>query len=227
MVMRARSAEEPEAAEALAELCRSYWKPVYAFLRHQGNSQHDSEDLTQGFFAMLLNRGSLTKVCEEHGRLRSFLLTAVKRFAASEHERACALKRGGRALHLTLDSGEAEQAFQVEPATQVTPELLFERQWALSLLNSVLATLQSEYARDGRGHVFEALRDRLSAEGDPDALARVAERLRMTEGAVKVAVFRLRQRYRRLLQEEIAKTVDSADEVNAEIAHLFKVFSRS
>jgi DNA-directed RNA polymerase specialized sigma24 family protein len=226
VVLRARDLGKPQAAEALAELCKTYWKPVYAFLRHQGNSPHDAEDLTQGFFAMLLNRGSLSHVAEGQGRLRSFLLVAVKRFAASEHERACALKRGGGVLHVPLDADEAERACRFEPTTQVTPELLFERQWALALLDRVLAKLSAEYAKDGRGHVFEALKERLSADGDADTLAQVAAELGMNEGAVKVAVFRLRQRYRRVLHEEIALTVDSANEVNAEIAHLFKVFSQ-
>lgn len=224
VVLRARQRGEPLAAEALAELCKSYWKPVYAFLRRQGNAPHDAEDLTQGFFAMLLERDSLASVEESKGRLRSFLLVAVKRFAANEHERASALKRGGGTLHVALDADEAEQACVIEPATEVTPELLFERQWALALLDTVLKKLRVEYATGGRDRVFDALKERLSADGDVETLAQTAALLGMNEGAVKVAVFRLRQRYRRLLHEEIALTVDSPSEVNAEIVHLFKVF---
>jgi RNA polymerase sigma-70 factor (ECF subfamily) len=217
---------EPHAAEALAELCKSYWKPVYAFLRRQGNAPHDAEDLTQGFFAMLLERESFANVEETKGRLRSFLLVAVKRFAANEHERATALKRGGGAIHLTLNPEEAEQACMIEPATEVTPELLFERQWALALLERVLQKLREQYAQDGRERLFDTLKDRLSADGDPGTMADAAAALGMNEGAVKVAVFRMRQRYRRVLHEEIAVTVDSPSEVNDEIVHLFKVFGR-
>lgn len=227
VVLRARQQGEPHAAEALAELCKTYWKPVYAFLRRQGNSPHDAEDLTQGFFAMLLERDSLATVEETKGRLRSFFLVAVKRFAVNEHERASALKRGGGTVHVALDADEAEQACVFEPATGVTPELLFERQWALALLDMVLKKLRAEYAKDGRDRVFDALKDRLSADGDATTLAATAATLGMNEGAVKVAVFRMRQRYRRLLHEEIALTVDSPSEVNAEIMHLFKVFGQN
>lgn len=226
MVLRARQHGEPHAAEALAELCKAYWKPVYAFLRSQGRSRHDAEDLTQGFFAMLLGRDSLASVEETKGRLRSFFLVAVKRFAANEYERASALKRGGGVAHVVLDTEEAEQGGGFEPATGITPELLFERQWALALLDTVLKKLRAEYAKDGRDRVFDALKDRLSADGDASTLASVASTLGMNEGALKVAVFRMRQRYRRLLHEEIALTVDSPEEVNAEIMHLFKVFSQ-
>lgn len=225
LVLRSRQQSEPKAAEALAELCKAYWKPVYAFLRRQGNATHDAEDLTQGFFAMLLERESFASVEESKGRLRSFLLVALKRFAANEHERASALKRGGGITHVALDADEAEQACAIDPATDVTPELLFERQWALALLDSVLKKLRLEYEHGGRGRVFEALKDRLSADGDATTLAQTAATLGMNEGAVKVAVFRMRQRYRRLLHEEITLTVDSPEEVNNEIAHLFKVFS--
>jgi DNA-directed RNA polymerase specialized sigma24 family protein len=227
LVIRARDQGEPKAAEALAELCKVYWKPVYAYLRGMGNSAHDAEDLTQGFFAMLLERGSFTQVEAGKGRLRSFLLVALKRFAANEHERAIALKRGGGVAHVALDAGEAEEAFFVEPASETTPELLFERQWALTLLDTVLAKLRTEYEKGGRGPVFDALKDRLSADGDGTTLSQIGEGLGMNEGAVKVAVFRLRQRYRRLLKDEITLTVDSPEEVNDEIMHLFRVFGQA
>ena len=226
IVLRARQQGEPRAAEALAELCKTYWKPVYAFLRRQGNTPHDAEDLTQGFFAMLLERDSFADVEESKGKLRSFLLVAVKRFAANEFERSSALKRGGGKMTVALDADEAEQSFVIEPSTQVTPELLFERQWALALLDTVLKKLRAECAKDGRDRVFDALKDRLSADGDTATLAHTAATLGMNEGAMKVAVFRMRQRYRRLLHDEIALTVDSPSEVNDEIVHLFKVFGQ-
>lgn len=226
IVLRARQHGEPHAAEALAQLCKTYWKPVYAFLRRQGNTPHDAEDLTQGFFAMLLERDSLASVEEAKGRLRSFLLMAVKRFAANEHERANALKRGGRIVHVALDAEEAEQDCVMEPSTDVTPDVLFERQWALALLDTVLKKLRAEYAKDGRERVFDALKDRLSADGEAAKLAQTAAELGMNEGAVKVAVYRMRQRYRRVLHDEIALTVDSPDEVEGEIGHLFEIFGR-
>jgi RNA polymerase sigma factor (sigma-70 family) len=226
IVLAARSGG-PEAAAALSEICRAYWRPIYSFLRRQGNGPHDAEDLTQGFFASLLERESLATVDEAKGRLRSFLLVALKRFAANMYERSRAQRRGGGALHVPIDTEHAEEHYTAEPATNVTPEHLFERQWALTLLDSVLASLRESYARDGRARVFDALKDRLSTDGDPQSLAHVAESLGMTEAATKVAVFRMRQRYKRLLQEQIAQTVESPSEVNDEIAHLFKVFSET
>lgn len=225
MVLKARDTDDPAAAAALAELCRVYWYPVYSFLRRQGNGPHDAEDLTQGFFASFLARGSLATVDEAKGRLRSFLLVAVKRFAASQHERDKAQRRGGGAPHIPIDTLHAEERYTAEPSTTLAPDVLFEKQWALTLLDTVLGLLRQDYARTGRATIFDALKDRLSTDGDPSSLAQVATSLGMNEGAVKVAVFRLRQRYRRILHEQIALTVDSPGEVNAEIAHLFKVFS--
>lgn len=227
LVLAARDQGAPSAAMALTELCKVYWKPVYAFLRRQGNTAHDAEDLTQGFFAMLLERGSFSQVEEGKGRLRSFLLVALKRFAANEHERETALKRGGGVAHVALDANAAEEACAVDPGTEVTPELIFERQWALALLDTVLTKLRTEYQKSGRGNVFKALKDRLSADGDGVTLSQIGQGLNMNEGAVKVAVFRLRQRYRRILHDEITLTVDSPEEVNDEIMHLFRVFGQN
>jgi len=224
VVLQARNVDDPAAAGALAELCRAYWYPVYSFLRRQGNAPHDAEDLTQGFFAALLERGSLATVDEAKGKLRSFLLVAVKRFAASQYERDHAQRRGGNAVHVPINTGIAEERYTAEPATSLAPDVLFEKQWALTLLDTVLAKLREDYARDEREGIFDALKERLSADGDPATLASVAEQLGMNEGAVKVAVHRLRQRYRRVLREQIELTVDSPGEVDAEIQHLFKVF---
>ena len=226
MVILAGQGGGAKAEEALAELCKTYWKPVYAFLRRQGKLEHDAEDLTQGFFAMLLERGSFSHVEKGVGRLRSFLLVALKRFAANEYTRATALKRGGGVSHLILDSNVAEEAGAVDPGTDVTPEVIFERQWALALLDSVFGKLRLEYQKSGRENVFEILKSRISADGDEETLALLGEKLGMSEGAVKVAVFRLRQRYRRILQEEIMRTVDSPEEVDDEIRYLFRVFGQ-
>lgn len=224
-MLRAKSNHSPEAMPALAELCSIYWRPVYAFLRRQGNSPHDAEDLTQGFFAALLERGSLASVEAAKGKLRSFLLVAVKRFAANQYEHDHALKRGGAQLPLSLDWLEAEERYRLEPATQESPDWLFERQWALALLDQVLEQLRKDYGRDGRETVFEALKNRITVDGDPDTFATVAEGLGMTAGALRVALCRLRQRYSQLLHEEIARTVESPSEVREEIAHLLRVFS--
>jgi DNA-directed RNA polymerase specialized sigma24 family protein len=224
VVLAAKHASSPEGARALETLCRIYWHPAYFFLRRQGRSPQDAEDLTQGFFASILQRGSLATVEEAKGRLRSFLLVALKRFAAGEHERAMMQKRGGGIQHVSIDAQTAEERYVAEPVTHLTPELLFERQWAVTLLDTVLKKLRAEYARDGREVVFDALKDRLSADGDPATLGSVAGAIAMNEGAVKVALHRLRQRYRRVLNEEIAFTVDSPEEVQEEIVHLFKVF---
>jgi DNA-directed RNA polymerase specialized sigma24 family protein len=221
VVLRARSTD-PAAGAALAELCRMYWRPVYSFLRRQGNASHDAEDLTQGFFVMLLDRESFVTVDEAKGRLRSFLLVALKRFAANEYERERAQKRGGAVAHVPIDTGDAEEHYTAELATGLAPDSLFERQWAITLLETVMAKLREAYARDGREALFEALKGRFSADGDPALLAAVAQQLGMNVGAVKVAVHRMRGRYRKLLRSEIALTVDSPREVDEEIMHLFK-----
>jgi RNA polymerase sigma-70 factor (ECF subfamily) len=223
VVFQARSAD-PASGAAVAELCRMYWRPVYSFLRRQGNASHDAEDLTQGFFVMLLDQGSFATVDEAKGRLRSFLLVALKRFAANEYQRGRTQKRGGAVRHVPIDSGDAEDHYAAELATGLTADLLFEREWAITLLDTVLAKLREDYARDGREGVFDALKGRFSANDDPASLASVAEQLGMSESAVKVAAHRMRQRYRKLLRRQIALTLDSPREVDEEIMHLFRVF---
>jgi DNA-directed RNA polymerase specialized sigma24 family protein len=226
MVFRARSTD-PAAGAALSELCRVYWRPVYSFLRRQGNASHDAEDLTQGFFVMLLDQESFASVDEARGRLRSFLLVALKRFAANEYQRGRTQKRGGSVMHVPLDIGDAEEHYTAEPATGLAPDLMFEKQWAVTLLDTVLAKLREDYARDGREGIFDALKGRFTTDDDPALLASVADQLGMKEGAVKVAMHRMRQRYRTLLRSQIALTVDSPREVDEEIMHLFKVFGDS
>jgi RNA polymerase sigma-70 factor (ECF subfamily) len=221
VVLRARSSD-PAAGAALAELCRMYWRPVYSFLRRQGNASHDAEDLTQGFFAMLLDQESFAAVDEAKGRLRSFLLVALKRFAANAYQRERTQKRGGAVTHVPIYTDDAEEHYRAELATGLAPDLLFERQWAITLLDTVLAKLRLAYARDGREELFEALKGRFSVDGDPTMLASVATQLGMNESAVKVAAHRMRERYRKLLRSQIALTVDTPDEVDEEIMHLFK-----
>jgi RNA polymerase sigma-70 factor (ECF subfamily) len=224
IVLRAQGVD---ADAALAQLCQMYWRPIYSFLRRQGNNPHDSEDLTQGFFAMLLSQESFAHIDEAKGRLRSFLLVALRRFAANEYQRHRAQKRGGALAHIPIDTGSAEEYYSAELATEIAPDLLFEKQWAIALLDTVMAKLRAVYVRDGREALFDALKGRFSAEADPTLLGCVAKELGMAESAVKVALHRMRERYRKLLRSEIALTVESPDEVDEEIMHLFKVLGES
>jgi RNA polymerase sigma factor (sigma-70 family) len=222
MVVAAQDRASPQATEALAALCRTYWYPLYAFIRRQGFDADQAHDLTQGFFARLLEKDFLQAADPQRGKFRAFLLTACKHFLANELDRAQALKRGGGQTILSLDHGTADQRYRREPAHSLTPERLFERRWALTLLQQVLARLREEFHGSSRGRLFDALKAALTA--DPNALPYrpLAERLSMSEGAVRVAVHRLRQRYRDLLREEIAQTVDAPEQVEEEIRHLFQ-----
>ncbi len=199
-------------------MCENYWFPVYAFVRRAGHSAEDAQDLTQEFFVRLLDKHFLAAADRKKGRFRTFLLTAVKRFLANEYDRIQAKKRGGGQTILSLEGLEAR--YCREPADTLTPERIFERQWALSLLDQVLARLQAEMTADGKAALFDALKDHLTGSQSA-GYATTAARLGMTEGAVKAAAHRLRQRYRELLREEIAQTVASPDEIEEEIRYLF------
>jgi len=220
MVVAAADQGGEAAQVALADLCQAYWYPLYAFLRRRGHSAEDAADLTQGFFAVLLEKGYLADADPERGRFRSFLLTAIGRFASKEHDRAAAQKRGGGRLILSLDFGEGEKRYQREPADNWTPERIFERRWALTLLDRTLARLRQDHEAAGKLPLFEALKGFLTAEAAPGPLRQVAEQLGMTEGAGKVAVHRLRQKYRDLLRAEIAQTLGAAEDVEDELAVL-------
>ena len=215
----ARGDATPRAAAAMEELCRSYWYPLYAFIRRRGYASHEAEDLTQGFFARLLDKHGLAGIDPAKGKFRAFLLAALKHFLANERDRAAAQRRGGGATIIRLDGLDAETRYGLEPAHELTPERLFERRWALTVLEQVLARLQAEFTAGGRGALFDALKDFLAGSGSRP-YARVAEELKMTEGAVKVAVHRLRRRYRELLREEIAQTVADPREIDEEIGYL-------
>jgi RNA polymerase sigma-70 factor (ECF subfamily) len=223
VVVAARRRSSPESREALATLCRAYWYPLYAFVRRQGYSAADAQDLTQGFFARLLQKQFLAAVEREKGKFRSFLLAAMKHFLANERDRARAQKRGGGAIVSleTLDFETAESRYRREPAHNVTAERIFERRWALTLLDRVLDRLVAEYAVAGKALLFEQLKDCLTAPDSARSYAELAATLAMTEGAVKVAVHRLRRRYRELLRDEIAQTVADPREVDDEIRQLF------
>jgi RNA polymerase sigma factor (sigma-70 family) len=205
------------ARAALAQLCQAYWYPLYSFVRRRGYAPHDAQDLTQGFFAQLLEKRGLEGVDPERGRFRTFLLASLKHFLANEWDRTHALKRGGGLTILSLDEESAESRYRLEPSHPMTPERHFERQWALTLLDQVLQTLQEEYHTEGKGDLFEELKTVL--DGQPGAYADMAARLRRSEGAIKVAVHRLRHRYRKLLRARIAATVGERD-VEDELRHL-------
>jgi RNA polymerase sigma factor (sigma-70 family) len=216
-----------EAKLALNDLCGLYWQPVYAFVRRKGNSPADAEDLTQGFFAELLSRGSLDGVAEEKGRLRTFLLKAVTRHMINEHEKTRAAKRGGGHALLSLDFESAESNYHIEPGHSITPELEFERQWAHQLLDHALAEARGEAERNGRSALFEDLKGLISLDATMVAYDEIAARHGLTEGAVKAAAHRLRQSFRAALRRAISQTVSTEEEIDDEIRHLFEVFGNS
>jgi RNA polymerase sigma factor (sigma-70 family) len=220
-VVSAGRNDTPDARNALEKLCRAYWFPIYAFVRRQGHGPHDAQDLTQDFFARLLEKNYLAEVDPARGRFRSFLLAALKHFLANEWDKAQAQKRGGGQVIIPIDAAVAETSWGSEPADHLTAEKIFERRWALTLLEQVLRRLRAEYVRDGKENLFEQLKPTLTEASRTVAYAEIAARLGTTEGAVKVAVHRLRQRYREVLRAEIADTVASPNEVEDEIRNLF------
>lgn len=224
MVLAAGRGDSTRARVALEKLCRTYWYPLYAFVRRLGRSPHDSEDFVQAFFAQCLEKNYLVAADQAKGRFRSFLLIALKRFLANEWDKERTRKRGGGTLTISLDALTAEQRYALEPAGQLSADRLFERRWALTLLDKVLARLREEQIAAGRSAAFEALKDSLTG-GRGTPYAELAVHLGTSEGAVKVAVHRLRQRYRELLEAEIATTVASPEDVAEERRYLLSVLS--
>lgn len=225
VVVAAGGGDSTRARAALEKLCRNYWYPLYAFVRRLGHGAHDAEDLVQSFFAVCLEKNYLGAADQTKGRFRSFLLLALKRFLANEWDKARTLKRGGTQATISLDSLSAEQRYALEPAEQLTAEKLFERRWALTLLDQVLARLREEQMSAGKSAQFEQLKECITAAGRGTPYAELATQLGTSEGAIKVMVHRLRQRYRELLEGEIANTVSSPDEIDAERRHLLAALS--
>jgi RNA polymerase sigma-70 factor (ECF subfamily) len=221
LVVSAGRNDTPNARNALEKLCRAYWFPIYAFVRRQGHGPHDAQDLTQEFFARLLEKKSLAGADPAKGRFRSFLLASLKHFLANEWDKTQAQKRGGGQFLIPIDVATAETSGGFEPTDEVTAEKIFERRWALTLLEQVLRRLRAEYVRDGKENLFEQLKPTLTEASRSVRYAEIAARLGTSEGAVKVAVHRLRQRYREVLHAEIADTVTSPGEVEDEIRNLF------
>jgi RNA polymerase sigma factor (sigma-70 family) len=215
--------QSPEADAALEKLCRTYWWPLYGFVRRHGYSPEEAQDLTQGFFALLLERRDFDAVRREKGRLRSYLLVSLKNFLGKAHRRSLALKRGdGRSL-VPLDELLARERGDLEPASALSADNVYERRWALTLLEQVLAKLEEEYRVAGNGLLFESLNELLAGESGAPSQADIAKKLGMTEHAVKQAFYRLRQCYRQLLQEEIAHTVAVPADIEDELRHFISV----
>lgn len=225
VVMAAARGENLQAGAALEKLCEAYWYPLYAFVRRLGHNSHDAEDVVQGFFARCVEKNYLHSVDQAKGRFRSFLLLALKRYLAKEHEKSHARKRGGGQAVIALDGLAAEQRYALEPAEQFSADKLYERRWALTLLEQVLSRLREEQAAAGRLEAFEQMKEFLQSGGRGTPHSELASRLGASEGSVKVAIHRLRRRYRELLDEEIAHTVATADEVAEERRHLRKALS--
>jgi RNA polymerase sigma-70 factor (ECF subfamily) len=205
---------------ALEELAQAYWFPLYAYIRRQGHNATEAEDLTQEFFTRLLEKKSLATVDRDKGKFRSFLLASVKHFLANEWDKSQSLKRGGRQTLVALDAMDAETRYRLEPADNLTPERHFERRWALAVLDQVAARLRQEYLDRNNGQLFEVLKGCLGAGGAAQDQAELAQRLGMSEGAARVAIHRLRKRYRELLRDEISQTVASPELVDEEIRYL-------
>jgi RNA polymerase sigma-70 factor (ECF subfamily) len=222
LVLAAGRGDAPEARSALAVLCRMYWYPLYAYVRRSGHPADEAKDLTQEFLTRLLEKRYLRAADAERGRFRCFLLTAFKRFLSRERQRARALKRGGGRGTLSLDFDQGESRFRIEPATDVTAEVLYERRFALAMLDQVTARLREEFERAGKPGAFDRLKVFLTGEARAPRYREVATATGTTEGAVKVAVHRLRRRFRDLVLAEVAQTVSTPEDVEEELRHLFE-----
>jgi RNA polymerase sigma-70 factor (ECF subfamily) len=221
VVLTAGQTGAPQAAESLERLCCAYWYPLYSYLRRRGRGPHDAEDLVQGFFERLVQGDYLQSVEQDKGRFRSFLLMALNRYVSDVGDRGRALKRGGGQAPVSLDDPESEARYCVEPVTHETPERIYERRWALAVMERAMRRLQAEFAAAARQRQFEALKEFLAREREETGYAAVAAQLGMTPGAVAVAVHRLRRRYRELVLDEIAQTLANPAEAEDEMRYLF------
>ena len=217
--------DEPDAQQALAELCQTYWYPLYAYVRRRVPNAHDAQDLTQAFFSHLLEKRTIARADRTRGRFRAFLLTALKHFLRNEWERARAEKRGGGSPTLSLDFDSGESRYQIEPTDEVTPETLYERRWVLTLLDLVLARVRAELTEAGKGAHFEPLKPALTGDATAADYESAAERLGLTVAAAKQAGYRLRKRYRQLFRAEVLRTVADAGEVDDEIRRILAVLA--
>lgn len=227
VVLAAGSEDSSAARVALETLCSAYWYPIYAFVRRRGGNPDDARDLTQGFLTSLLERRSFDDLSRERGRFRSFLLAALKHYLSNEAAHGRAHKRGGGAATLPLEFDSAEGRYVLEPAEPATPETIFERRWALTMMDAVLAALRLEWTAGGRTAEFDALKPCLLGETPAGGYAALARSLNTTEGAIKVAVHRLRRAFQDRLRARIAATVHSPNDVDDELRYLINVLSRN
>ena len=225
-VVLAVGVDSPQAGKALEQLCRAYWPPLYAYLRRDDHSEADAQDLVQGFFASLLARHSLEGLAPDRGKFRSFLLAALKHYLANESDRARALKRGGAVTLVSWEEEEAESTYHSAHADALVPDLAFEKSWALTLLNQVLALLRAEYSQAGKAALFDELQVYLTGDKGDAPYAETAARLHLREGALKMSIQRMRRRYGDLLRAEIAHTVSTPQEIDDEIRALFAAVRR-
>jgi DNA-directed RNA polymerase specialized sigma24 family protein len=226
-LVRTAGGDDTVSAVALSELCRLYWYPLYVFARRSGLNPPDSEDATQGFLARVIEKDYIARAREELGTLRSFLLRGLKNYLANERKAQRRLKRGGGQEVFSLDATDAERRYKLEPQDAQSPDVLFERRWATTVLNNVFEELRREYSASGKESLFDALKPTLAGErSEANSHASIGEALDMSEGAVKIAAYRMRQRFREILRDQVAQTVQSEEEVNGEILALFRVFSR-
>lgn len=213
------------AVEALGQLCQTYWMPLYSYLRKKGHQPAEAEDIVQSFLTRLIEKSALAAADPNRGRFRSFLISSLQNFVANLRDLDLAQKRGGNLKKLSLDFGTSEEAYHREPWTDLTPEKIFDRRWAIDLLNLVLSRLADEYAKSGKALLFQRLRPSLTGDAQALAYAEIASELNISADAVTMAVSRLRKRYRELLRQNIADTVASPEDVDDELRHLFAALS--
>jgi RNA polymerase sigma-70 factor (ECF subfamily) len=225
LVIAAANTDSPEPAmRALTELCQTYWPPLYAYIRRQGCDPHESEDLTQEFFSRLLEKNYLADADPAKGKFRSFLLASLKHFLSNERDRARAQKRGGGQTVIALDGLTEAARSRIEPVDNASPDKAFDRQWALTVLDQALKRLRTEFAATGREQLFDEMKAFLTGDAPAQSHAKIGAKCGMSDGAVKVAVHRMRRRYRDLLREEVAQTVTTPEEIEGEIRELFAAF---
>jgi DNA-directed RNA polymerase specialized sigma24 family protein len=221
VVLSAKTPSSPDYQRALSTLCETYWFPIYAFLRRQGYNAHKAEEQTQGFFAHMIEMKDLCRADPGRGRFRSFLLSMLKHFMADLRDHAQAQKRGGGKKTLSLDFTDAESRYKLEPVNELSPDKLFEKSWALTLLCQTMTRLKNEAANTNKQKLFEQLKAHMAGHSHAVPYRELAGQLEMTEGSVKIAMHRLKKRYQELLREQIAATVSDPDEIDDEIRSLF------
>ena len=225
-VLAARDGSDTRAQEALTGLCETYWFPLYSYIRSRGHDPDDARDLTQAFFANLLEKDILEEVEPSAGRFRSFLLASLKHFVANERRRERALKRGGGMQSISLDCAEAEQRFRYETTTQASPDEVFEYRWAMTVLEQALTRLQREWVDTGRGEQFDCLKPHLTGQEPRTPFRDVGVQLRMSEVSARGAMYRLRQRFGQLIRAEVAETVADSEKIDDEVRHLLDILGR-